>query len=160
MQSLVIRSVCKCNLWIKYFSFFVSFFLGRLGTKVIIIHRDRNYGYPMNLLLKEYMGIFFIYDELIKFYLSLCQFIPVKNGWALIYYTPLTPNLYFGSAINFLIKSAAWGLTSASFGITKYFLQFWILCHVYLGYSDAKGGYPTNISYKITPIDHQSTVSV
>lgn len=79
-------------------------------------------------------------------YLSFDQLIPAKNGWALIYSTPLTPSLSFASEISFLIKSAAWGLTSASFGITRYFLQFWILCHVYLGYSDAKGGYPTNIS--------------
>jgi hypothetical protein len=71
---------------------------------------------------------------------SFSQFIPAKNGWAFIYYTPLTPNLSFGSEINLRIKSAAWGLTSASFGITRYFLQFWILCHVYLGYSDANGG--------------------
>lgn len=85
---------------------------------------------------------------------------PAKNGCALIYYTPFTPNLYFGSAINFLIKSAACGLTSASFGMTRYFLQFCILCHVSLGSSDANGGYPTNISYNMTPIDHQSTVSV
>lgn len=60
----------------------------------------------------------------------------------------------------YLMRSTAWMLTLASWGITKYFLQFWILYHVYLGVSEAKGGYPTNISNKITPIDHQSTVSV
>lgn len=46
----------------------------------------------------------------------------------------------------YLIKSAAYGLTSTSRGITKYFLQFWIFCQVILDYSEAKGGYPTNIS--------------
>lgn len=46
----------------------------------------------------------------------------------------------------YLMRSAAWGDTFASLGMTKYFLQFWILCQVSLGSSDAKGGYPTSIS--------------
>lgn len=62
--------------------------------------------------------------------------------------------------MQYLIKSAAWMLTLASDGICRYFLQFWILNHVSLGVSEANGGYPTNISNKMTPIDHQSTVSV
>lgn len=128
-----------------YFSSFVSSFLDLLETMVIIIHKGQNFLYPMNLLLMERMVTFFIY-KLGLFYLSFDQLIPAKNGWAFIYSTPLTPNLSFGSEINFLIKSAACGLTSASFGITKYFLQFCILCQVYLGYYEANGGYPTNIS--------------
>ena len=105
-------------------------------------------------------GICVIYLRLYRGYLSFDQLIPAKNGCAFIYYTPFTPSLSLESDMSFLIKSAACGLTSASFGITKYFLQFCILCQVSLGSSDANGGYPTNISYKITPIDHQSTVSV
>ena len=34
-----------------------------------------------------------------------------------------------------------------------------IFLHVSAGSSEKKGGYPTIISYKITPNDHQSTVS-
>ena len=57
-----------------------------------------------------------------------------------------------------MMRSAAELLTLASNGIQKYFLQFCILNQVYFGVSEANGGYPTSISNRITPIDHQSTV--
>jgi hypothetical protein len=38
--------------------------------------------------------------------------------------------------------------------------QFIIFLQVSVGSSEKKGGYPTNISKRITPRDHQSTVSV
>jgi hypothetical protein len=43
------------------------------------------------------------------------------------------------------MRSTAWGDTLAYRGITKYFFQFCILCHVKEASSDANGGYPTNI---------------
>lgn len=118
---------------INYVFFFFCFFFPwstgyqgsyySYGSKFLVSHEPFTYG-TYGLFLSR----------------NLFQLIPAKNWCALIYYTPLTPNLSLGSEINFLIKSPACGLTSASFGITRYFLQFWILCHVYLGYYDANGG--------------------
>ncbi len=144
VQSWVTQLACMCTRWIQCFSSLVSFYFDRLGTRVTLISKDRSYGCPMSLLLMECMVICVTCVNC-REYLNLDQLIPAKNGCAFISYTPFTPNLSFESDISFLIKSTACGLTSASLGMTKYFLQFWILCHVSLGSSEAKGGYPTNI---------------
>jgi len=138
-ENLVTILVYMCIRWTMCFSSLPSSCLDPQGTKAIILSKDRSFLYPKNPLLKAGKGIYDLYNQEDN-YRNLDQFIPAKKGWALIYSTPLTPSRSLGSEISFLIKSAACGLTSASFGMTKYFLQFWILCHVYLGYSEAKGG--------------------
>lgn len=56
--------------------------------------------------------------------------------------------------------SVAAGERLASGGMFKVFLQCKIFWQVTDGSSEKKGGYPTNISNKIAPTDHQSTVSL
>ena len=110
-------------------------------------------------------------------FLSLMRFqsTPAKNGCTLISSTPLTPSLssrylaskltnhkisLLASVIRRFSKSAAAGLKFASGGITSVLRQFRIFWQVIEGSSEKNGGYPTSISNRITPIDHQSTVSV
>lgn len=88
------------------------------------------------------------------------QFIPSKKGWDLISWMPRVPNLLSESQIRCLMRSVAAGERLASPGIISVFFQCMIFWHVIEGSSEKKGGYPTSISYRITPTDHQSTVSV
>jgi hypothetical protein len=67
--------------------------------------------------------------------------------------------LLLASEIIFLNRSTAAGLKFASGGITNVFLQCRIFWQVVEGSSEKKGGYPTSISKRMTPKDHQSTVS-
>ena len=89
-----------------YFSSFAFFCLDQWGTMVLPLNMDQSFVYPMNLSLKECMETFGLFDKS-NGYLNFNQFIPAKKGCAFIYSTPLTPSLSFGSAISFLIKSAA-----------------------------------------------------
>lgn len=136
-----------------------------LESKVLLLHTGRSYLCPRRSWLKECKAVSFAY-----LIINLPEFEPIyarEKGMSFDLLNSVHSEAIFGICYKFsslanayLIKSAAWGLTSASRGITKYFFQFWILCQVSAGSSDAKGGYPTSISYKITPIDHQSTVSL
>ena len=146
--SSVLRLVYRCTQWIKL-SFFYSFSFLRLfllETKATLTHMGQSYQYPTNFSLLEYREIFFVYIST-----EIPEFTPTnscKKWMCLNFFNSIDSKSIFWishqlSKINhypYLIKSAAWGLTSASFGITKYFLQFWILCHVSEASSDAKGG--------------------
>jgi len=84
---------------------------------------------------------------------------PSKKAWSLISFTPFLPNLFSASQISFLIRSVAATESYASGGITNVFFQWSIFWHVIDESSLKNGGYPTSISKRITPTDHQSTVS-
>lgn len=72
-----------------------------LESKAILIRKGQSYRYPKHFLLMEYKVKLSVYNKNI-IYLRLCQLIPAKKGWALIYSTPFTPNLSLGSQTSFL----------------------------------------------------------
>lgn len=92
--------------------------------------------------------------------LTFSQSNPLKKGWFFISWIPFDPNLSLTSHNNLLRISVASGDNFASSGIDKVFLHYKIFWHVTLGSSEKNGGYPTSISNKIAPHDHQSTVSL
>ena len=91
--------------------------------------------------------------------LSLSQSNPSKKGWALISSHPFLPSLESESQIILFKMSVEAGDNFASAGMLNVFFQCMIFWQVILGSSEKKGGYPTSISKRMQPTDHQSTVS-